>query len=138
MTVEEKNLASTQQLFARFGAKDVDGILELLCDDVTIEFYGPKTIPYAGTYRGKTEARRFFETVHASLDIQQFDAEEMIAKGDKIFVTGHLKLTPKTTGLTYESDFVHVITLRDGKWLRFRDFMNTAAASAAFQGHPGT
>lgn len=132
--MEATNLANTRELFARFGAKDVDGILELLCDDVTIEFYGPKSIPYAGTYRGKTEARRFFETVHASLDIEQFDAEEMIAAGDKIFVTGHLKLTPKTTGLTYESDFVHVITLRDGKWLRFRDFMNTALAAAAFQG----
>lgn len=132
--MEEKNLAATQELFGHFGAQNIDGILALLCDDVTIEFYGPKSIPYAGTYRGKTAARRFFETVHASLDIQQFDAEEMIAKGDKIFVTGHLTLTPKSTGITYESDFVHVITLRDGKWLRFRDFMNTAVAAAAFQG----
>lgn len=132
--MEEKNLATTQELFGRFGAKDVDGILELLCDDVTIEFYGPSSIPYAGTYRGKTEARRFFETVHATLDIQQFDAEEIFAKGDKVVVTGHLTLTPKSTGIRYESDFVHVITLRDGKWLRFRDFMNTAVAAAAFEG----
>ena len=131
---EARNLAATQSLFACFGARDVDGILAFLQDDVTIEFYGPATIPYAGIYRGKAEARRFFTTVHASLDIQQFDAEEMIAKGDKVFVTGHLTLTPKTTGISYESDFAHVITLRDGKWLRFRDFMNTAVAADAFSG----
>ena len=130
--MEERNLANTRELFARFGAKDVDGILELVCDDVTVEFYGPPSIPYAGTYRGRIEARRFFETVHATLDIGQFDVEEMTAAGDKVFVTGHLRLTPKSTGITYESDFVHVITLRDGKWLRFRDFMNTAVAASAF------
>jgi hypothetical protein len=27
---------------------------------------------------------------------------------------------------------VHVITMKDGKWQRFRDFMNTAVAVAAF------
>lgn len=131
--MEETNLAATQKLFGHFGANDVPAILELLCDDVTIEFYGPSSIPYAGTYRGKTEARRFFETVHASLDIGRFDVEEMHAVGDKVFVTGALELTPKSTGITYQSAFVHVITLRDGKWLRFRDFMNTAVAAAAFQ-----
>lgn len=31
-----------------------------------------------------------------------------------------------------DSDFVHVITLRNGRWVRFRDFMNTAIAVAAF------
>lgn len=132
--MEATNLAATRELFARFGAQDIDGILALLCDDVTIEFYGPRVIPYAGIYRGKTEARRFFTTVHASLDIQQFDAEETIAQGDKVVVTGHLTLTPKATRVTYESDFVHVITLREGKWLRFRDFMDTAVAAAAFEG----
>ena len=132
METEARNLAATQALFTCFGAKDVDGILTHLCDDVTIEFYGPPVIPYAGTYRGTADARRFFTTVLTVLDIQQFDAEEMIATGDKVVVTGRLTLTPKATGVTYQSAFVHVITLRDGKWLRFRDFMDTAAAAAAF------
>jgi ketosteroid isomerase-like protein len=134
MGTETDNLATTRALFACFGAQDIDGILTYLCDDVTIEFYGPPVIPYAGTYRGAAEARRFFTTVHAVLDIQQFDAEAMVAAGDQVFVTGRLTLTPKATGVRYQSAFVHVITLRDGKWLRFRDFMDTAVAAAAFEG----
>lgn len=134
MDREAINLAATRALFACFGAQDIDGILAHLCDDVTIEFYGPPVIPYAGTYRGTAEARRFFTTVHAVLDIQQFDAEEMLAAGDTVVVTGRLTLTPKATGVTYRSAFAHVITLRDGRWLRFRDFMDTAAAAAAFAG----
>lgn len=126
------NVATTQEVFARFGRGDVPAILEMLSDDVLIEFYGPSTIPYANTYRGKAEARRFFETVLANVDIHQFDQDEFITERDKVVVTGHLRLTAKRTGRQIDSDYVHVITLKDGKWTRFRDFMNTAVAVAAF------
>lgn len=126
------NVTTTQEVFARFGRGDVPAILEMLSDDVLIEFYGPSTIPYANTYRGKAEARRFFETVLANVDIHQFDQDEFITERDKVVVTGHLRLTAKRTGREIDSDYVHVITVKDGKWTRFRDFMNTAAAVAAF------
>ncbi len=127
-----RNIAATQALFAAFGAKDIPAIMEFLHPGIVIEFYGPAVIPYAGTYRGLNESRRFFETVLSSVDIHQFDAEEFIAERDKVIVTGHLNLTARSTGRTIDSDFVHVITLQDEKWLRFRDFMNTAVAVAAF------
>ncbi len=128
----QSNVAITQEIFACFGRADIPAILERLADDVVIEFYGPSTIPYANTYRGHAGARQFFETVLSSVDVHQFDPEEFISEGDKVVVTGHLRLTAKRTGRTIESDFVHVITMRDGTWLRFRDFMNTAVAVAAF------
>ena len=125
-------LQVTQAIFAAFGMGDVDSIVALLHDEIMIEFYGPAVIPYAGTYRGFAEARRFFETVLESVDIHQFEAEDFNEDGDKIVVIGHLRLTARATGRPIESEFVHVITVADGKWLRFRDFMNTAVASAAF------
>ncbi len=130
------NIAITQEIFVRFGRGDVPAILELLSDDVLIEFYGPAVIPYANTFKGQAGARKFFETVLSSVDIHQFDAEEFIAERDKVIVTGHLRLTAKSTGGAIESDFVHVITMKDGKWTRFRDFMNTAVAQAAFTQKP--
>ena len=132
--MSQENITATQEIFVQFGAGNIPGILELLDDDIVIEFYGPTTIPYAGTYRGKDEARQFFETVLSSVDINQFDPEEMLAVEDKVFVTGHLNLNPKSTNGVIDSDFVHVITMKNGKWLRFRDFMNTAVAVEAFGG----
>jgi len=126
------NLATTQALFARFGAGDVPGMLELLDDDIVIEFYGPPVIPYAGKRHGKGAARTFFDTVLAAVDIHRFEPEQFLADGDTVVVTGALHLTARATGRDIVSDFVHVITLRDGRWLRFRDFMDTAAAVAAF------
>lgn len=128
------NIEITQQLFTAFGDANIPAILDLLDDEVVIEFYGPSHIPYAGTYRGRTEARRFFETVLASVEIRRFDPQEFLSDRDKVVVTGQLNLVAKTTGAAFESDFVHVITMRAGKWVRFRDFMNTAAAVDAFRG----
>jgi ketosteroid isomerase-like protein len=132
MSRNETNIEATQRLFAAFGKGDIPAILDLLDDDVVIEFYGPSVIPYAGSYRGLHEARSFFETVLASVDIHEFVPQEFLADADKVVVTGHLRLSARSTGRAIESDFVHVITMRDGKWLRFRDFMNTARAAAAF------
>lgn len=122
----------TTELFARFGNSDVDGIVELLDDKVFIQFYGPPIIPYAGEYHGKAEARRFFETVLASVDILQFEPEQFLADGKMVTVTGQLHLVARSTGRDIRSDFAHVITVENGKWTRFRDFMDTAQAAAAF------
>ena len=130
---ETGNLEATRKLFTAFGAQDFDGAVAYVDDEVVVEFYGPEAIPYAGIHRGRAACRRFLETVHRSVEIHQFEPQEMVAKDDQVFVTGHLRLTAKATGRTFESDFAHVITLRNCKWIRFRDFMDTAVAVAAFR-----
>ncbi len=125
-------VAVTQEVFRCFGNHDIPGILALLADDVVIEFYGPPAIPYANTYRGKEQARRFFTTVLSSVDIHQFEPEQFLRDGDMVVVTGQLHLTARSTQRDFRSDFVHVITVKDGRWQRFRDFMNTAVAVNAF------
>lgn len=122
----------TIEVFTRFGNKDVPAILELLDDDVLIEFYGPEVIPYAGTYRGLAEAETFFSTVLSSVDIHQFEPEQFLSDGKMVTVTGDLHLTARSTGRDIRSAFAHIITVERGKWVRFRDFMNTHEAVQAF------
>lgn len=128
----QQNIAVTQSIFAAFGGRDVPGILAQLDPEIVIDFYGPRVIPYAGRWSGLEQARTFFETVLRSVQIDEFVPEEFLADRDKVIVTGHLNLVALSTGRRIVSDFVHVITLRDGRWLRFRDFMNTAEGVAAF------
>ena len=127
-----KPIDVTMAVFEAFGRGDIDDIMAYIAADARIEFYGPSIIPYAGFYDGHRNVRRFFETVLSSVDIHQFDAEEFICEGDKVVVTGHLRLTARSTGGAIESDFVHVITVANGKWRLFRDFMNTHEAAQAF------
>lgn len=133
MSLQDTNIAATEKLFEAFGAGDIPGILALCNDDIRIEFYGPADIiPYADMYDGMEAARRFFETVLSSVDIHVFEPQEFLADKDKVIVTGVLHLTAKSTGRDIRSDFVHVITMKDGKWQKFRDFMNTHEAVKAF------
>lgn len=136
--MSQENVEQVMEVFARFGRGDVPAIVEMLDDNVVIDFYGPAVVPYAGHWEGKDKARRFFETVLSNVEIHQFDPLEFIAERDKVVVFGHLRLTAKPTGGSIESDFVHVITVKDGKWLHFRDFMNSVVATAAFGGFQGT
>ncbi len=132
--MSQKNVAQVMEVFARFGRGDVPAILEMLDDNVVIDFYGPAVVPYAGHWAGKAKAKGFFETVLSNVEIHQFDPLEFIAERDKVVVFGHLRLTAKSTGGNIESDFVHVITVKDGKWTHSRDFMNSVVAAAAFAG----
>ncbi len=135
MTTEQQELSTEQVVqaaYERFGAGDIVGMLEYLQPDVQIEFYGPSVIPYAGTWRGHDEVSRWLETIYSSVDVKVFEPQEMISARDKVVTTGRLHLVAKPTGRDIESDFVHVITVTDGKWSRFRDFMNTAVAVDAF------
>ena len=89
-------------------------------------------IPYAGTWRGHADVARWLQTIFASVDVKVFEPQEMISARDKVVTTGTLQLVAKATGREIRSEFVHVITVTDGKWSRFRDFMDTAVAVAAF------
>lgn len=136
--MSQKNVEQVMEVFARFGRGDVPAIVEMLADNVVIDFYGPSVVPYAGHWEGKAKAQKFFETVLSNVEIHQFDPLEFIAERDKVVVFGHLRLTAKTTGGSIESDFAHVITVQDGKWTHFRDFMNSVVAANAFAGTQGT
>jgi len=48
-------------------------------------------------------------------------------------VIGHMRCRARATGREYESDFVHLVTLRDGQSTRFQEFFDTYAAGEAFR-----
>ena len=52
---------------------------------------------------------------------------------DTVAEIGYMKCLAKPTGKIYESDFFHVIKIKDGKIEKFREFFNTFAAGEAFR-----
>jgi hypothetical protein len=46
---------------------------------------------------------------------------------------GHTKCLAKPTGKTYDTDFVHLFTFREGKIIRFKEFFDTYIAGEAFR-----
>ena len=52
---------------------------------------------------------------------------------DTVAVVGYTKCLAKPTGRSYETDFADLITIKDGKIVRFQEFFDTYAAAEAFR-----
>lgn len=131
----ETNTKTVQQVYENFGElegaggkrADMQPLLSLYSDDV--EWHVPKMegVPFAGPRRGIAGVRDFFAAVTDGLDVPKFEPHEYIAQGDKVVTLGRYSWRVKATGREFSSDFAHVCTLRDGKIVRFHEYMDTAA-----------
>ena len=130
--VEERNIEASKAIYAAIPAGDLDGALAFLDPEVRITYYGTEAIPYAGDYRGLAAAVDFFTIVGSVIEIVEMEAWKFIADGDDLATWGRQRFRLLSTGHEWESEFAHIITLRDGRWLHFRDFMNSALTHDAF------
>lgn len=129
---ESRNIEATQAIYAAVPAGDLQTALDLMDPDVRITYYGVDAIPYAGDYRGIDEAVAFFTTVGETIAITEMEAWKFIAQGEDLATWGRQRFRMLATGFEWDSEFAHIITLRDGRWLHFRDFMNSALTLQAF------
>jgi ketosteroid isomerase-like protein len=131
--VSERNIATTKLIYEAVPQGNGEVVFANLDPEIRIVYYGDEHIPYAGDFRGFDGAGKFLQAVGDSAIIHKIEAYTFIAQGDDLAVWGHLWFEARNTGRRFDSDFAHIITLRDGKWLFFRDFFNSAVASAAFR-----
>jgi ketosteroid isomerase-like protein len=131
-TTESRNIETTKTIYAAVPAGDLETALAHFDPDVRITYYGTEKIPYTGDYRGITEAMTFFSTVGRHIEIVEMQPWKFIAQGDDLAVWGRQRFRRFATGHEWESEFAHIITLREGRWLHFRDFMNSALTLQAF------
>ena len=127
------NLDAVKRLYRLFGERDIPGVLALLAPDV--EWCEP-TNPYnpcGGMHRGHEGFLAWARTGREAEDILVLDVRKMLADADSVAVVGFTKILARSTGKVYETDFVHLVTFRDGKVSRFQEFFDTFAAGEAFR-----
>lgn len=121
------SLAIVQQAYAAFGRGDIPAILELVANDVDWELVCPQTLAYSGRRRNRDEVAAFFSAIPQTDDIHEFEPREFIEAGEHVTVLGWERSTARDTGQDFESEWVHVFTVKNGKVTRWRGFLNTAA-----------
>jgi ketosteroid isomerase-like protein len=131
---EAQNTKIVQEAYAAFGRRDIAGILATMDDAVVWRpAYGAAThLPFAGERRGKAAVGEFFRIIAEVQDFEVFEPREFVAQGDKVITLGHYTAKVKATGRRFDSDFVMVFTLRNGKLIHFQEFLDTASLNAAF------
>ena len=130
---EEKNASVVRDFYAMLLGGEAETALQKY---VTPDFVWanplPEAIPYGGTFRGLEGAGRYLELVFGTLDLSDFEIEEVVAAGDRVVVIGRESALVKASGRRYAQEWVHVLRLRDGRIEELREYNDTAAMLAAF------
>ncbi len=134
MNIQE-NTQVVQQGYALFMKGDIPSLLNTYSDDVEFIFSGnPEINPISGTFRGKDQIRNFFSIVADNLQFETFEPREFIAQGDKVVVLGHDRGIAKATGESFEQDWVHVLTVQNGKISRLQGFLDNSNDVRLYKG----
>jgi ketosteroid isomerase-like protein len=125
-----------KQAYAAYGRGDVQGVLACMSPQIDWEIPGPAILSFTGKRHGTEQVAEYFGLADEHLAVREFTPKEFIAQGDKVIVLGHGAWTAKDTGQDFDSDWVHVFTVRDGRIAAFREFMDAHVAVEAFQCYP--
>src|SRR5262245_24641507 len=107
--------------------------LSLLSDDV--RWSVPETLPYGGTYEGLDGFRRYRAGIQESFAPgYEFFRDESFYSNGHVVILGRLRGRAKATEGAFESPFVHVWTVRDGKIVARHYDVATRTLLAAFTG----
>ena len=128
---EQTNTDVVRQVYEAFDCGDIPAMLGMLADDVEFTLPGPPVIPWAGTRHGRDGVAEFFSLLGENLEFKQFEPREFVSQGDTVVVVGYERSLVKPTGHTFEQEWAHVFTLRDGKIAKARFIEDTAAQVVA-------
>jgi ketosteroid isomerase-like protein len=133
VSIEEENIKLVQQLYSAFSKGDIDTIISMLSPEVEWSEPPNPYNPAGGTRYGHKGFLEWINIGRQAEEILYLNLQKMLTDSDSVAVTGNMKCLAVSTGRTYESDFVHLITIRDGKVTRFQEFFDTYLAGEAFR-----
>lgn len=134
----QENKRVVMEGYQMFQSGDIPRLLESYQDDALWIEPEVEHVPFSGQRKGKAAIAQFFKDLDNAAQALRFEPKDIIAEGDKVVVTGEATWLVRQTGRTYDSPWVHVFTIRDGKVARFQDYHDTAAGERAYRpGLPG-
>ena len=135
--MSRENVEFVKGLFAAASDMDKGALLAALPELITqtcdpeIEWYEDPQRPDARVHRGHGGVRESFERWLDQWDEYGAEAERFIDCGDDVLVVATEHGRGARSGATVSSRIFIVVTFREGKILRYREFYDEAAARAA-------
>ncbi|MFC6879171.1 MULTISPECIES: nuclear transport factor 2 family protein [Actinomadura] len=127
------NVGIVRRVYELFGGGDVTAIHELLSEDFHWDYFGPPELPWAGTYVGRQGVDRFFEIVGGLIEVEEFEALQYTAEGDRVVAFGTSSARVLASGARYTTHWVNIFTLAGGRITRLLDVYDTGTVLAALR-----
>ena len=129
--MSQADVQAIRDLYEAFGRKDLPAMLAMLHPQV--EFSQSPLLPWGGIYRGQEEASRFFITLAEHVD-SRIEVDDIIDAGEHIVALGHSRGRVRANGQAFEVAIAHVWTMRQGKALRFENYLDIPTMLRALHG----
>jgi uncharacterized protein len=126
----EKNIQIVKDFFAALGNGDKQRLLALSAEDIEWIIPG-EGWPLAGTHRGHAGLADLLQKASAKLETSYPEPPEFVAQGDRVMVVGFAKGRIIATNKTFEDHWVFAITVRNGKLMNIREYIDTQALARA-------
>lgn len=128
---EQENKKVAEKLYETFNSGDVEGFLNTFSEDAGWNSPTIENVPLETNVKGRDRIGEFLTKLDEHEEFLKIQPNEFIAQGDRVVVLGDLSVRSKTTNKQYDSGFVHIITVKDGKATGFLEYFDNAAAGKA-------
>jgi ketosteroid isomerase-like protein len=122
--MNKMNIDTVKGIYDGFARRDVPATLAALADD--IEWYEAEGLPWGGLQRGPAAvAQNVFAPAIARVPDLAVVPEEIIESGDTIAISQRYTGSSEATGKRLDLIGVGLWDLREGKVVRYRQFVDT-------------
>ena len=132
------NIQIVQEIYAAFGAGDIDAILDRLAEDVRWEHWPDGSgaqrhdVPWLAERTGRDEVAGFFEAIGA-LDMHTFAPIAFLEGDGDVAAVIAIDLTVTATGERFRDEEIHLWSFgADGRVTDFRHYVDTAKHVEAY------
>lgn len=123
-----------ESLVAAFNRGDLPFILAHVAEDCS-PFRETRTpeLPYAGEFKGRAGAEKFFNAMLGALEPNRLDVDLWVCEGEDVVAIGSWGGKARATGKSWESYSALYFRVRGGKIIAFRGHDDTAVTAAALR-----
>jgi ketosteroid isomerase-like protein len=128
-----RNTEIVKKIYQDFAQRNIPEIISLLDPDVEWGEPDNPFNPAGGTRLGHEGFLNWLKIGQESEDILKLEPRQFLVNENSVAVVGYTECLAKTTGKKYTSDFIHLVTLKEGKVTKFQEYFDTFAAAEAFK-----
>ena len=131
--MSQQDVETVRSGYDAFNRKDIPAVLALYDPQIEWIEAGGGRAP-SGTFRGpQSVANEVFATVPQNFDDFHAEPEQFIDAGEHVVVVGRFRGRAKS-GATLDAPFVHVYRMRNGKAVRFQNYVEATAWARGWSG----
>jgi ketosteroid isomerase-like protein len=120
--VSERDVSVLRGAYEAFARGDIPAVLAVM--DPAIVWHCPTELPFGGTFCGPEEVVGYFQTLAEAFDALAVVPERFLDAGpEAVVVEGHDRAV--VAGEAADIAFLHLATLRDGKLVAFREYLDS-------------